>query len=287
MTETWQAVARKEFEDAIRSRSLWALTGLFVVLAVGAAFLFAVLGSQTSGRSLSQSANRNTMLNLVLFLRAPVSWLVPITALLGGYKAIAGERESGSIKLLLSLPHRRRDVVFGKVVGRSTVVSGAVAAGFGAALVVGLVLYSSFSLLVFLTFTLLTIAYATAFTSIAVGFSAFTPSTSRAAAGAIGTFALFKFVWGAIPGAIHLLVTGSAFPKPGEYPTWFLLVKRLSPGGAYEGVLTAIRPGDRVARLLGGAPPFYLEPWFAAVVLGLWIILPTWIGYRRFVASDL
>jgi len=286
MTETWQAVARKEFRDAVRSRSLLVLSGLFVVVAAGAAFLFAFLGTQT-GAELGQSAQRDRVINLIRFLRAPIGWLVPITALLGGYKAIAGERASGSIKLLLSLPHRRRDVMFGKVVGRSSVVASGVLVGFGAAIVVGIVLYSSFSLVVFLGYTFLTVAFGAAYTSIAVGFSAFTPSTTRAATGAFGTFVLFKFVWGALPGGIHFLLEGSPFPDPGQFPTWYIFVQQLSPGGAFNAAVSAFYPTNRIPQLLGGPAPFYLEPWFAALTLGLWIVIPAWIGYIRFRDSDL
>jgi ABC-2 type transport system permease protein len=53
----------------------------------------------------------------------------PIVGVVVGYNAVSGGRESGSLKLLLSLPHSRADVVFGKVVGRGAALSLAVFAG--------------------------------------------------------------------------------------------------------------------------------------------------------------
>lgn len=283
---TWVAVARKDFNDAVRSRTLWAVAGLFAVLAVAAALMFGFIGTRTSGGGLAQTSHRQ-MLNLIVFLRAPASWLVPITALLVGYKAIAGERESGSIKLLLSLPHERRDVLLGKIVGRTLVVATAIAGGFGAALVVGLVLYQSVSPLLFLVFITVTVVFSTAYVSIAVGFSAVTASASRAAAGAVGTFALFNFVWSAIPNGIHFLLAGSLLPESGQFPTWFVFVQRLSPSGAYEGTTLLFRDPSLLQSKLGGPVPFYLSWWFALLILGLWIVLPSWAGYLRFRDADL
>ncbi|WP_136717663.1 ABC transporter permease subunit [Halorientalis salina] len=282
---TWVAVARKDFTDAVRSRTLWAVGGLFVVLAVASSIMFAVLGS--SSGTVSQSAGRQTMVNLILFLRAPAGWLVPITALLVGYKAIAGERESGSIKLLLSLPHERRDVMLGKVVGRTLVVASAIAGGFGAALVIGLVMYQGVAPLLFLAFVVFTVAFSTAYVSIAVGFSAVTASASRAAAGAVGTFALFNFVWSVLPNAAHLLLEGSPVPDAGQFPTWFVFVQRLSPNGAYEGTILLFQGATTLEAKLGGPVPFYLSWWFALVVLGIWIVVPSWLGYLRFRDADL
>jgi len=281
---TWEAVARKDFNDAVRSRTLWVVGGLFVVLAVAASLLFAVLGS--SG-TVSQSAGRRTMVNLVLFLRAPAGWLVPITALLVGYKAIAGERESGSIKLLLSLPHERRDVMFGKVVGRTLVVAAAIVGGFGAALVVGLVLYQGTAPLLFLAFVAVTVAFATAYVSIAVGFSAVTASASRAAAGAVGTFAFFNFVWSVLPNAVYFVLEGSPVPDAGAFPTWFVFLQRLSPNGAYEGTMLLFQGSSTLQAKLGGPEPFYLTWWLAVVVLGVWIVVSSWLGYLRFRGADL
>ncbi|MFD1586621.1 ABC transporter permease subunit [Halorientalis brevis] len=283
---TWVAVARKDFHDAIRSQTLWVVAGLFAVLAVAAAILFSFLALPGSGDRLTLPSS-NRMYNLILFLRTPAGWLVPITALLVGYKAIAGERESGSLKLLLSLPHERRDVVLGKIVGRTLVVASAITAGFATAFLIGLVLYQSSSPLLFLAFIAFTVALSTAFVSIAVGFSAFTASASRAAAGAVGTFALFNFVWGGVPNALYLLSAGSMMPATGEFPAWFVFLQRLSPTGAYEGTFLLFQGSSLLQSKLGGPVPFYLSWWFALVILGLWIVLPSWVGYLRFRDADL
>ncbi|MFB6217602.1 MAG: ABC transporter permease subunit, partial [Halobacteriaceae archaeon] len=137
---TWDVVARKEFRDAVRSRWLWALTVVFVLFTAGAALLFALV----SGGG-GQQAQGLTSLGLLGFLLSPAGLLVPIIGLVVSYKAVAGERDSGSLKLLLGLPHSRLDVLLGKVVGRGAVVGVAVVTGFVLTAVVVLATFAAFS----------------------------------------------------------------------------------------------------------------------------------------------
>lgn len=278
---TWQAVARKDFQDAIRSRTLLVIASLFVVLPtlVGAVYAFVASNGTASGQQATA--------NLLAFVGAPLGWLVPLVALLVGYSAIAGERESGSIKLLLSLPHQRRDVVFGKLVGRTLVVATAVVAGFGATALVGLVLFGSLAPVALLGYSGLTVAFAAAYVSIAVGFSAVTPSSSRAAAGAVGAFALFSFVWEGLPRAVHFVLEGSIAPTPGATPAWYSLLSRLSPNNAYDGALELVTTGSGQVPAAGGSTTVFASWWFGLLVLCVWIVGPALLGYVRFEAADL
>ncbi|WP_246984971.1 ABC transporter permease subunit [Halorientalis marina] len=269
---TWRAVARKDFADAVRSRSLWTVAGIFVVASVAAALVYALVTLRTR-------ASPDSIVRLAGLLHLIAGVLVPVTALLTGYRAIVGERESGSIKLLLSLPHERRNVVIGKLVGRSLVVAVAIAAGFGIATLVAAV-FSPASLPIFLGFTAVTVLFAVAFVAIAVGLSAASGSARRAATGAFGAFVLFDLVWQRIPG----LYTAAAGARP---PAWVYFLQRLSPNGAYSGVFTLFEGTESLRATLGGSVPVYLSWWVAALILVAWIVLPTWVGYRRFAAADL
>jgi ABC-2 type transport system permease protein len=278
---TWEAVARKDFTDAVRSRALWAVAGLFVALATMLTIAAVVLGG-TGGAG----AGRRTV-ELIMFMRGPAEWLIPSTALVVGYKSIAGERETGSIKILLSLPHDRSDVVLGKLAGRTAVVGVAILAGYGLTFLAALVLYPGFLPTWFLGFVGLTLMFSTAFVSIAVGLSAFTASSNRAAAGSFGVFALFTFFWSAVPHALHFVLAGSASPDPGSYPAWFVFVGRLTPNGAYDAALSAFRGSAGLESLLGGPAPVYLSWWVAVLLLAAWIVVPAWVGLRRFETADI
>lgn len=281
---SWVAVARKDFQDAVRSKVLWLLSALFVVFAAGVAYVYTlVLGGAGGevGQELSSVA-------LIEFMTAPVATLVPITALIVGYKAVAGEVESGTLKLLLSLPHTRKDVVFGKLVGRTGVLAVPIVVGFAVAAIVVLALYSSFDTVDYLLFLALTVLFGATFVSIAVGISAATKSTAKAAASVFGVFILFEFLWSVIPMGIHYLVEGAFFPA-GRPPNWYLFVQQLSPSNAFSASVLSFLPNTQrqLAAILGGDVPFYLTDWFALVILAFWLVVPVALGYLAFERKDL
>lgn len=296
MTGGWVAVTRKDFKDAIRSRWIWLTTVLFVLFAGGATYLYASFEFFHGGDP--------SAAGLVSFVRGSTTLFVPIIALLAGHRSIAGEREDGSVKLLLSMPVTRRDVVVGKLLGRTGVVvvpavlAYCVAAGLAVAMV------GRFDYLQFVAFGLVTGVYALAYVSVAVGISASTGSTSKAVAGAVGFWGLFQFLWGQIAFVLLWSVNGFQFPFPeamfDPVPSWYVLFTRLSPTGAFEAASSALLPGGAAAAAqpsgMGGggeigfsmpSGPFYVEDWFGVVMLVGWILLPAWIGYRRFRAADL
>ncbi len=291
---SWQAVAEKDFRDAIRSRLLLALTVLFVLFAGGSAYFAA----QIRPPAQVQFGGELTTLALIGGLTGPVSVFIPVVAIAAAYRAIAGERQSGSLKLLLSLPNSRQDVVVGKFLGRAGVVSAALLVGFGVGLFVVATLADGFSAPEYVAFVLVSLLLAFVFVSVAVGVSAFTTSTSRAAYGAFGIFVVFQFLWSVLVAGFVYVGNGFGFPGPEEeFPGWlqtsaeFLTI--LDPTAAYQqGVLWV---GRRLAESAngqaqaGGATdgPFYVQDWFGFVVLVFWVAAPLLIGYWRFRQVDL
>ena len=62
-----------------------------------------------------------------------VIYLVPLIALMLGYDAIVGERERGSLELLLSMPITRFELLLGKYLGTGRGAGLSTLAGFGLA----------------------------------------------------------------------------------------------------------------------------------------------------------
>lgn len=60
------------------------------------------------------------------------TFLIPLIGLMMGHNAIAGEREAGSLDLLLSLPVPAGAVILGKFIGLAQALGMAIAVGFGA-----------------------------------------------------------------------------------------------------------------------------------------------------------
>jgi ABC-2 type transport system permease protein len=249
-------VARKEFQDAIRSRTLLAVAGLFTAfVAFYTYFTFAML---TPGQPAE-----------VADLYLAVASVVAVVGTLLGYNAIVGERVSGSLKYLLGAPHTRRDVVVGKFLGRAAVVAVTVLVAFAIVGAHFAVLAESPSVTAYARLVGKMVVLGVVFVAIAIAFSAALRSTTVATWGAIGLAILFAFAWD----TVLLIIKASVVPPEHPVPSWLSLLYRLDPKYAFMNV--------------SGSAPFYLEPWFAVVILGGWILVPLGLGYLRFQRGDL
>lgn len=282
---SFATVAKKDLRDSIRSRWLWVLTVLFVLFTAGIAYAFSVLNEGAE--------EELTTLELLFFLQSPASLLIPIIALVISYKAIVGERDSGSLKVLLSLPHTRADVVLGKVLGRSASLALAVAVGFVTALLVIFWRYAEFDAGAYALFFLITLLFALTFIAVGVGMSSIVSTGSRALAAAISFWVVFEFLWGALVFVLYWVTNGFSLEgfNPADPPDWLEFIQGLAPGTAYSNAVTALLPENPNAVpgqiTSNGDVPIYLEDWFGIVILVGWLLLLPTLGYLRFRAADL
>lgn len=297
MTVTWRDIARKDFEDAARSKLLWGLIAVFVAFLVmsllTAEELFPDVVTVDAAKALSGVAMLAQL-------------FVPGIALAAGYMAVVGERRSGSLRVLLSYPFSRFDVVAGKLVGRALVVGTALTVGFAVASILVVVLYGTPTVVTFVGFVATGVLLGLSFTGLAVGGSAAASSRGRAMALTIGPFVGMVFFWKPVVVGLYYAVTGSL---PGlRADAWYFFLQRLNPLEAYRVVTGSIlderidpvpnlpledvperAPAEQLelAARLGGEVPFYLQDWVAVVVLLAWGVIPVVLGYRRFERSDL
>jgi ABC-2 type transport system permease protein len=281
---TWLDVARKDYRDAARSKVLWVLSLLYVLLVVGIAYFLVEVVQLPTDASTGV---------LLLSMLSGVSLFVPLIAVAVGYKSIVGERDSGTIKLLLSLPHSRADVVLGKLAGRWGVVFTATVVGFAAGGLVVAALLGSFDLGSYLSFLGVTLLYAAAYVAIAIAWSTATGSTTIAAIGGFGTFLFFSTVWGVANNLLVWVVDGY-FPMPlvRPPPEWSQAIRQLSPNEAYNMATRALLGGGNAQQAAQQAPaaqdaPFYLQNEIGFLVLLLWVVVPVALAYFRFERSDL
>ncbi|GAA0545334.1 ABC transporter permease [Halorubrum ejinorense] len=270
-------IARKEFGDALRSRVVWGIVAVIAVMtSLSAALPLLVPAAGVSGGPEAAIGGASQFAGL----------LVPIMALIAAYLSIAGERESGSLKVLLGLPPSRGEVLVGKFLGRGAAVAAGIASGFAISGAITAVLYGRLPLVAFLVTTALTVLLAVSFLGIAVGISALSETRARAMTLAITAYLGLTLLWDLAPNGVHLLVTGR-LPDAGV-PAWFLLVRGLSPTGAYNALVQRALLGDGGAgTAVGGPSPAYLSPVTFLAVMVAWAAVPLLVGYLGFRRADL
>ena len=269
----WTVVARKEFRDASRSRSLWAVAAFMVLSVAAAVYAVGFLLSNTPGMEKTGTTLIGLLTQQGGFF---ITSVVPVLGLMVAYASIVGERSSGSLKLLLGLPYSRRGVVIGKFVGRAAVLAAATLAAFAVGFVF-LLTYDELAVADYLFFFLLTTVLGTVYVAVAVGISAGARTRSRAAAAAVGVFFFFKFLWdtSAVPRGVVYAATQDIDTVFGDLPGWYDYLVALGPNDAYSNVAAGYLEG------------FGNVEAFSAVVLVAWVVVPVFLGYLRFERSDL
>lgn len=297
MTTTWRQVAYKDFADAVRSKMVWGVTCVFVFF-MG---LLLVIAPATIPAEIEIDAEM-----ALAFVAETAQLFVPVVALIAAYMAVVGERRSGSLRILLSYPFSRFDVVVGKFVGRTVVIGTALTLGLAITVAVAAMIYGTPGVGTIVGVVAAVLLFGLAFTGLAVGVSAGTGTRGKAMASVLGIYLAFLMFWEALVAGVYYAVNGSL---PGlEVEAWYFLLLRLSPIEAFralvDGVLeppvgTAFAipvedvPRDtppeqlELANRVIGELPFYLSDWALVGVLLAWSVIPVAIGYWRFRDADL
>jgi len=314
---SWYVVAKKEFKDTVRSKLLWLLSAIFVIVFALPAFLGLYFGlgqiAQQQGATLTTDAFFGSAARLG-------SALIPLVAIVVGYASIVGERKSGSLKVLLSLPFSRGDVVVGKVIGRSAVVAIPILIGFLVSVAVLLPANVALNAVGFVLAALLTALLGVVFVSLAVGISAAARTGRRAIVGTVGIYVYFFLFWNSFANSIGGLLGEYLNVTAGTAATTSLFVKLVNPTQSYQTLVDAalgnsaltaratMFQGLRIAGIceqaLGGnvsmsqgagiscqstgaGVPFYFSNVAVLVYFLLWIVVPVALGYRLFDGADL
>jgi len=267
---TWKIVARQDSSVTVRARSVKLLLGTLAFVVLLAGYIYPVVGTEPISTA-----------RFPEFVHGSLTTLVPFVAMLMGYGAVVGERESGSILLSLSLPHSRRDVVFGKLFSRTGLVTVPLV---GSLLVAGaLVVYPFGELLFwrFLGFVALTVLFAVVWSALGVAVSLMVATRRRALVLGFGLVFLFVIVWDTAADALALGLNAAGVID-GELPDIIQFLVGIEPGHVFGRVTTGFITPDAS---IGG--PWYLNEWVGLVLLVLWAFGPLGLAYRRFNGSDL
>lgn len=265
------AIAGKEFWDRIRNRWVLAVAVVFTALAL----VIAYFGSAQQG-SVGFRGVEVTIASLVSL----VIYLVPLIALILGFDAIVGERDRGSLDLLLSMPITRLELLLGKFFGLSAALSFSTVAGFGFA---GIVLASNMSLNAlfhYFGFIISSILLGMSFLSLAVTVSVVAADRTSASGIAIALWFFFVLIFDLI--LLGLLVaTGGELGSVGGNLFPYLLF--LNPADIFR--ILNVFTLEEVRTLYGLAtvlPEHLTNPGLLGGVMVLWIIVPLSFAAWRF-----
>jgi Cu-processing system permease protein len=261
-------IASKEFWDRIRNRWVLAVALVFTAFALVIAYFGAAQQGAVGFRSIDVTIA--SLVSLVIYL-------IPLIALILGFDAIVGERERGSLDLLLSMPITRVELLLGKYFGLAAALTFSTVAGFG---LVAVVLSSQLelnALFHYFGFMLSSVLLGCAFLSLAVMLSVFAGDRTRASGLAIAMWFFFVLVF-------DLLLLGALVVSGGQWGgDLFPYLLLLNPADVFR-ILNIFSLED-VRALYGLAtvfPPSLANPVLLGVVMFAWIALPLGIAAWRF-----
>ncbi|HLS80346.1 MAG TPA: ABC transporter permease subunit [Steroidobacter sp.] len=261
-------IARKEFSDRLRNRWVLAATAIFAAFSLAIAYFGAAQHGVVGVRSLEVTIA--SLVSLAIYL-------VPLIALILGFDAVVGERERGSLDLLLSMPLTRTELLLGKYVGLSAALTCSTAIGFGVA---GVLLGSSLSLDVLYHyggFVLSAVLLGLAFLSIALMVSTFAMDRASASGAAVAVWFFLVLVY-------DLLLLGALVVSGGQVgANVFPYLLLLNPTDVFR-ILNIFGLED-VRTLYGLATVFpdrLAHPALLGAVMLAWILAPLALASWRF-----
>lgn len=261
-------VAAKEFRDRMRNRWVLAVALVFTIFSLVIAYFGGAQQGMVGFRSIEFTIA--SLVSLVIYL-------IPLIALLLGYDAIVGERERGSLGLLLALPITRLELLLGKYVGLALALTLSTVAGFG---VVAVLLWKHMdtnALFHFVGFVLSSVLLGLAFLSVAVLVSVLARDRTRASGMAIASWFFFVLVFDLLMLGALVLVSDK---MSGDIFAWLLL---LNPADIFR-ILNIFSLED-VSRMYGLAsvvPTALGNPLTMASVMLVWIVAPLILANWRF-----
>lgn len=261
-------IAGKEFWDRIRNRWVLAVALVFTVFALVIAYFGGAQQGTVGFRSIEFTIA--SLVSLVIYL-------IPLIALVLGFDAIVGERERGSLDLLLSMPITRLELLLGKYLGLAAALAFSTVAGFGLVAVVLSTQLSLNALFHYFGFMLSSVLLGMAFLSLAVMLSVFAADRTRASGLAIALWFFFVLVF-------DLLLLGALVVTGGQYGgEIFPYLLMFNPADVFR--ILNIFSLEEVRSLYGLATVFpgrLAEPWLLGLVMLAWIVAPLGIAAWRF-----
>lgn len=262
--QVW-VIAAKEFRDRIRNRWVLAVAIIFSLFALAIAYFGAAQQGEVGFRSIDVTVA--SLVSLVIYL-------VPLIALILGYDAVVGEKERGSLELLLAMPITRFEILLGKYLGLAAALTCSTVIGFGAGIVPLSGELTPNDVFHYAGFVFSAILMGLAFLSISMLVSVLAQDRVRASGVAIALWFFFVLIF-------DLLLMGALVVSQGNLSSAaFAAMLMLNPADVFR--LLNIFSSQQVQNMYGLAtvmPDSLTNP------LVLFAIMLGWIGIPFFVAN--
>ena len=267
----WRQIATltgKEFRDRMRNRWVLAVALVFTVFSLVITYFGGAQQGQVGLRSIEFTIA--SLVSLVIYL-------IPLIALLLGFDAIVGERERGSLDLLLSLPITRLELLLGKYLGLAAALTLSTVVGFALDAVLLFRQFGMAGLYHYVGFMLSSVLLGLAFLSLALLLSVVSHERTRASGLAIALWFGFVLVF-------DLLLLGLLVASGGEFGGQMLAyILLLNPADIFR--ILNVFSLDQMRSLYGLTsivPPALANPWLMGGAMVAWITAPLVIATWRF-----
>ncbi|MCY0914243.1 ABC transporter permease [Massilia antarctica] len=263
-----RVIAAKEFRDRIRNRWVVAVAVIFALFALAIAYFGASQQGEVGFRSIDVTVA--SLVSLVIYL-------VPLIALILGYDAIVGERERGSLELMLSMPITRFEILLGKYCGLAAALAMSTVLGFGAGLLplaAELTVRDGYHYAGFVGSAIL---MGMAFLSISMLVSVLALDRVRASGVAIGLWFFFVLIF-------DLLLMGALVLSQGRLGSnTFAALLMLNPADVFR--LLNIFSSEQAQSMYGLAtvmPGGLTDPAVLLAIMAGWVVIPFLLANWRF-----
>lgn len=263
-----RVIAAKEFRDRLRNRWVLAVSVIFALFALAIAYFGASQQGAVGFRNVDVTVA--SLVSLVIYL-------VPLIALILGYDAIVGERERGSLELMLSMPITRFEILLGKYLGLAGALAVSTVLGFGAGLLPLAPGLTAADAVHYAGFVGSAILMGLAFLSMSMLVSVLALDRVRASGAAIGLWFFYVLVF-------DLLLMGVLVMSAGRLGSGaFAGILMLNPADVFR--LMNIFSSDQVQNMYGLAtvmPERLTDPAVLLAIMVLWIVVPFYLANWRF-----
>lgn len=205
-------ISKKELRDHLTSKKFIIMLALLI--------LFYLALNSFSTTVIAQYGFRIRLFRqLSSGLVSNISFIAPLLGIALAYDALSGEREKGSLKLLLSRPIYRENIINGKILGGFIAISIAMVITTIVGTVSAIIIWGAAPILEDLTrlivFTLLSILFTMCYYSLSLFFSSISNKSSRSTIMSISIWAFFTII---LP-IISSLIAFSILGPPPSLPT--------------------------------------------------------------------